>query len=97
MPGRLVILGPCRSNLPVALLTIAWTLNDGHVAEVKVTWTPVAAAVYTIEARAGTPTGPVTGITTTPLTSTSQRTDLVAIAGVEPVDLDTIGVAIVDN
>ena len=78
-------------------MTIGWTLTDGDVAEVKVTWTPVAAAVYTIETRVGTPLGLVTGILTTPLTTTSQRTDLVAIEGVKPEHLDTINVVIVEN
>ena len=78
-------------------LSIGWTLTDGNVAAVKVTWTPVAASVYTIQAQVGTPLGIVTGILTTPLTSTSQRTDLVAIAGVKPEDLQTVNVAIVEN
>ena len=78
-------------------LSIGWHLTDGNVAQVKVTWTPVAASVYTIHTQVGTPLWIVTGILTTPLTTTSQRTDLVALPGVKPEDLNTVSVAIVEN
>ena len=78
-------------------LIISWTFNGGLVDGVVVTWTPVAEAVYTIQATAGTTSGGSTGIIITPLTSTSERTDVVPILGVKPEDLDVISVSIVES
>ncbi len=74
-------------------LNIGWTLNGGKADGVSVTWTPVAAAVYIIQATAGG----VTGAITTPITSTDRRTDLVPIVGVRPGDVESVSVAIVEN
>ena len=78
-------------------LIIGWTFNGGLVDGVVITWTPVAEAVYTIQATAGTTSGDATGTIITPLTSTSQRTDVVPILGVKPEELDVISVSIVES
>ena len=78
-------------------LIIGWTFNGGLVDGVVVTWTPVAEAVYTIQATAGTTSGDTTGTILTPLTSTSQRTDVIPILGVKPEALDVVSVSIVES
>ena len=78
-------------------LIIGWTLNGGELDGVTITWTPVAAGVYAIEATAGTASGDTTGNIITPLTSTLERTDWVPIAGVKPENLHTVNVVIVES
>ena len=74
-------------------LAIGWRLQDGKIDGVTVTWTPVAAAVYTIEAA----TAGITGTITIPVTAAAERTDVVPIAAVDPLYIETVNVVIVET
>ena len=76
------------------LVTIGWNLaGHGQVDGVTVTWTPYAAAVYTIEATVGNNASSIT----TPLTDTSERTDIVPIARAGAEAINSVNVAILEN
>jgi hypothetical protein len=74
-------------------MTIGWRLEDGKVDGVTVTWTPAAAALYTIEAT----TAGITGTVTTLVTGTGERTDVVPITAVDPLYIETVNVIIVES
>lgn len=74
-------------------MTIGWRLNGGKIDGVTVTWTPVAAALYTIEAT----TAGITGTITIPVTATGERTDVVPITAVDPLYIETVNVVIVET
>lgn len=74
-------------------LTIGWRLKDAKVDGVAVTWTPVAAALYTIQAT----TAGVTGTITIPVTAAAERTDVVPIPAVDPLYIETVNVVIVGS
>ena len=73
-------------------LTIGFDLQGGAINAITVTWTPVAAGEYKIEAMSGN----LYGVVILPVTSTDQRTDIIPIDSIEAKDLDTIQVAIVE-
>lgn len=74
-------------------LTIGWRLNGGKIDGVTVTWTPAAAALYTI----GATTAGITGTITIPVTATGERTDVVPITAVDPLYIETVNVVIVES
>ena len=96
--GTIAETGPQGVSSPnTGPLVIGWTLNGGELDGVTVTWSPVVAGVYTIEATVGTSSSDTTANIFTPLTSTAERTDFVPIAGVKPEDLHSVNVIIVES
>ena len=73
-------------------LVIGFSINGGVIDAVKVTWTPVAEGIYKIEAMTGSGYGTIT----TPLASTTSRTDVVPIPEINAEDLESINVAILE-
>lgn len=75
-------------------VTIGWKFaGNGQADGVTVTWTPYAAAIYTIEATVGDNSSSIT----TPLTDTSERTDIVPIARTGAEVINSVNVAILEN